>query len=66
MRDSGLLKDANGQNRPLYSLRHTYVTLDLLRVSAYIHAHAEHMGNSVAVIEDQYLKLPATAREMLA
>ena len=31
MRDSGLLKTAEGQNRILYSLRHTYATLELLR-----------------------------------
>ena len=31
MRDSGLLKTAEGQNRTLYSLRHTYATLELLR-----------------------------------
>lgn len=30
MRDSGLLKDQDGQNRTLYSLRHTYATTEML------------------------------------
>ena len=30
MRDTGLLKNEDGQNRTLYSLRHTYATLALL------------------------------------
>lgn len=37
MRDSGLLKTAEGQNRTLYSLRHTYATLELLRGEMDIH-----------------------------
>lgn len=37
MRDSGLLKTAEGQNRTLYSLRHTYPTLELLRGEMDIH-----------------------------
>ena len=31
MRDSGLALDANGDNRTLYSLRHTYATMERLR-----------------------------------
>jgi integrase len=60
MRDSGLLKDANGQNRTLYSLRHTYATLELLRANTDIHTLAKQMGNSAAVIERHYSKLTAT------
>ena len=67
MRDSGLLKDANGHNRTLYSLRHTYATLELLRASTDIHTLAKQMGNSAAVIERHYSKLTATmAAERLA
>jgi len=60
MRDSGLLKDADGQNRTLYSLRHTYATLELLRASTDIHTLAKQMGNSAAVIDRHYSKLTAT------
>ncbi len=60
MRDSGLLKDANGHNRTLYSLRHTYATLELLRANTDIHTLAKQMGNSAAVIERHYSKLTAT------
>jgi len=60
MRDSGLLKNADGQNRTLYSLRHTYATLELLRASTDIHTLAKQMGNSAAVIERHYSKLTAT------
>ena len=67
MRDSGLLKDADGQNRTLYSLRHTYATLELLRANTDIHTLAKQMGNSAAVIERHYSKLTATmAAERLA
>ena len=67
MRDSGLLKDADGQNRTLYSLSHTYATLELLRASTDIHTLAKQMGNSAAVIERHYSKLTATmAAERLA
>ena len=67
MRDSGLLQDANAQNRTLYSLRHTYATFELLRASTDIHTLAKQMGNSAAVIERHYSKLTATmAAERLA
>ena len=67
MRDSGLLKDADGQNRTLYSVRHTYATLELLRANTDIHTLAKQMGNSAAVIERHYSKLTATmAAERLA
>lgn len=67
MRDSGLALDANGQNRTLYSLRHTYATLELLRHSTDIHTLSRQMGNSAAMIERHYSKLTATmAAEKLA
>ncbi|MFM8508864.1 MAG: tyrosine-type recombinase/integrase [Betaproteobacteria bacterium] len=67
MRDSGLLKTAEGQNRTLYSLRHTYATLELLRGAVDIHTLSRQMGNSAAMIERHYSKLTATlAAERLA
>lgn len=59
MRDSGLLKSAGGQNRTLYSLRHTYATLALLE-GMDIHTLSKQMGNSAAMIERHYSKLTAT------
>lgn len=67
MKDSGLLKDAQGQNRTLYSLRHTYATLELLEHGTDIHTLAKQMGNSAAMIERHYSKLtPTMAAERLA
>ena len=37
MRYSGLLKDSEGQNRTLYSLRHTYATSEMLVGNIDIH-----------------------------
>ena len=67
MRDSGLEKTADGQNRTLYSFRHTYATLELLKNSTDIHTLSKQMGNSAAMIERHYSKLTATmAAERLA
>ena len=60
MRDTGLLKDDAGQTRTLYSLRHTYATLELLRNGTDIHTLSKQMGNSAAMIERHYSKLTAT------
>ena len=60
MRDTGLLKNAEGQTRTLYSLRHTYATLELLRHSTDIHTLSKQMGNSAGMIEKHYSKLTAT------
>jgi integrase len=60
LRDCGLLKDAEGQTRTLYSLRHTYATLELLNNSTDIHTLSRQMGNSAAMIERHYSKLTAT------
>jgi len=59
MRDSGLLKETNGQNRTLYSLRHTYATLELM-AGTDIHTLAKQMGTSVGMLEKHYSKLTAT------
>jgi integrase len=67
MRDSGLEKSEDGQNRTLYSLRHTYATLELVEKKTDIHTLAKQMGNSAAMIERHYSKLTATmAAERLA
>ena len=67
MRDSGLLKDQDGQNRTLYSLRHTYATGEMLAGNVDIHTLSKQMGNSAAMIEKHYSKLTATmAAERLA
>lgn len=67
MQDSKLLKNTEGQNRTLYSLRHTYATLELLEHNTDIHTLAKQMGNSAAMIERHYSKLtPTMAAERLA
>ncbi len=67
MRYSGLLGGVDGQNRTLYSLRHTYATLELLENGTDIHTLSKQMGNSAAMIERHYSKLTATmAAEKLA
>jgi integrase len=50
LRDVGMLRVASGQVRALYSLRHTYTTLELLENSTDIHTLARQMGNSVLMI----------------
>ena len=67
LRDAGLLKGESGQNRTLYSLRHTYATLELIEGRLDIHTLSKQMGNSAAMIERHYSKLTATlAAERLA
>lgn len=68
MKASGLLKDqSTGQNRTLYSIRHTYATLAMTDVNIDIHILARQMGTSVGMIEKHYSKLTATmAAEKLA
>ena len=60
MTDSGLLKNAEGQNWTLYSLRRTYATFELLEHQTDIHTLAKQMGNSALMIERHYSKLTAT------
>ena len=67
MRDTGLALSQDGQMRTLYSLRHTYATLELLENKTDIHTLAKQMGNSAAMIERHYSKLtPTMAAEQLA
>jgi integrase len=66
MRHSGLLHNTTNQTRTLYSLRHTYATLELLSGTD-IHTLARQMGTSVRMLEAHYSKLTATmAAEKLA
>ena len=60
MRDTGLLKNTEGQTRTLYSLRHTYATFELLNNKTDIHTLSKQMGNSALMIEKHYSKLTAT------
>ena len=67
LRDAGLLVDGEGKTRTLYSLRHTYATLELLNRKTDIHTLAKQVGSSAAMIERHYSKLTATmAAEKLA
>ena len=59
MRDSGMALDTNGQNRTLYSFRHTYATQELF-AGTDIHTLAKQMGTSVLMLERHYSKLTAT------
>lgn len=52
-----LLKDKFGDNRTLYSLRHTYATMTLMRGQVGIHDLARQMGTSVVMIEKHYSHL---------
>jgi integrase len=54
MRDSELLKTVEGENNTLYSLRHTFATLQLLKNSTDIHTLSKQMGNSALMIEWHY------------
>lgn len=64
---AGLSRDmSTGQQRTLYSLRHTYATLELL-AGTDIHTLARQMGTSVVMLERHYSKLTATmAAQQLA
>ena len=54
-----LMQDGAGHKRTLYSLRHTYATLEL-RAGTDIHTLAKQMGTSVVMLERFYSKLNAT------
>jgi integrase len=60
MRECGMEKGEDGQNRTLYSIRHTYATFELLEKGTNIHTLSKQMGNSAAMIEKHYSKLTAT------
>lgn len=59
-RNTGLMRNGNGQVRTLNSMRHTYATLELLENGTDIHTLARQMDNSVLMIEQHYSKLTAT------
>ena len=57
---------STGQQRTLYSLRHTYATIELMSGTD-IHTLARQMGTSVIMLERHYSKLTATmAAQQLA
>ena len=64
LKQYGLLKDPRtGQNRTLYSLRHTYATLTLTyKRGIDIHLLATQMGTSTLMIERHYSHLIARLR----
>lgn len=59
LKDADMLTDANGEHRTLYSLRHTYATMEL-RAGTDIHTLARQMGTSVLMLEMFYSKVNAT------
>jgi hypothetical protein len=67
MRDTGLLTcPRTGQDRTLYSLRHTYATFSLLNDGMDVHTLALQMGTSILMIERHYSHLtPRLKKEML-
>ena len=67
MRESGLLTcPRTGQDRTLYSLRHTYATFALLNDGMDVHTLAVQMGTSIQMIERHYSHLtPRLRKEML-
>ena len=67
MIDTGLIIcPRTGQNRTLYSFRHTYATFALLNDGMDIHTLAIQMGISIAMIKRHYSQLtPRLRKEML-
>lgn len=64
---AGVLYDAQGDKRTLYSLRHTYATSRLMIDKVDIHTLAVQMGTSVGMIEKHYSHLTAAmAADVLA
>jgi integrase len=59
LKSADLLVDSSGQTRTLYSLRHTYATLELA-AGTDLHTLARQMGTSVVMLERFYSKLTAT------
>ena len=58
MKDTGLLTcPRTGQDRTLYSLRHTYATFSLLNDGMDVHTLAVQMGTSILMIERHYSHL---------
>lgn len=67
LKDNGLLKcPKTGQDRTLYSLRHTYATFALINDGIDIHTLARQMGTSVGMIEKHYSHLtPRMKKDVL-
>ena len=68
MRDSGLDADRDTkQKRTLYSLRHTYAHLALLKERMDVYTLAKQMGTSVKMIEQHYGHLqPSQKADVIA
>jgi integrase len=66
LKDAGLLKfPKTGQDRTLYSLRHTCATFALVNDGMEIHALAKQMGTSIGIIERHYSHLtPRMKKDM--
>jgi integrase len=66
LKDAGLLTcPKTGQDRTLYSLRHTYATFALINDGMDIHALTKQMGTSVGMIERHYSHLtPRMKKDM--
>ena len=66
LKDADLLKcPKTGQDRTLYSLRHTYATFALINDGMEIHALAKQMGTSIGMIEQHYSHLtPRMKKDM--
>lgn len=67
LKDAGLLKcPKTGEDRTLYSLRHSYATFALVNDGMDIHALAIQMGTSIGMIERHYSHLmPRLKNDML-
>jgi integrase len=62
-----LLEDKQGNHRTLYSLRHTYATMRLVKDKVPMHDIAKQMGTSIAMLEKHYSHLkPIMVAELLA
>ena len=59
LREMGIEIGTNGVNKTLYSLRHTYATMELL-AGTDIHTLARQMRTSAVMLERHYSKLTAT------
>ncbi len=54
LKECGLLYDQRGDQRTLYSLRHSFATSIILKKGTNIHLLAKHMGTSTAMIDKFY------------
>jgi integrase len=54
LKECDLLYDKRGQQRTLYSLRHSFATMIILDKGTNVHLLARHMGTSTAMIDKFY------------